>query len=155
MDSPRRLTLTVSPDQSGWKVDALLRGPLGLSGTVIRRVKWLEDGILLDGVRVTVGDRVRAGQILSVVVGDTEVSGAIVPAPGPLDIVYQDQDVLVLNKAPGVAVHPGPGHCSDTIGNFLMDYYRKQGILADFHPVHRLDRGTSGLLLVALHGHAQ
>ena len=155
MDSPRRLNLTVAPDQSGWKVDALLRGPLGLSGTVIRRVKWLEDGILLDGVRVTVGDRVRAGQVLSVVVGDTEVSGAIVPVPGPLDIVYQDQDVLVLNKAPGVAVHPGPGHHSDTIGNFLMDYYRKQGILADFHPVHRLDRGTSGLLLVALHGHAQ
>ena len=155
MDSPRRLTLTVAPEQSGWKVDALLRGPLGLSGTVIRRVKWLEDGILLDGVRVTVGDRVRAGQVLSVVVGDTEVSGAIVPAPGPLDIVYQDQDVLVLNKAPGVAVHPGPGHYSDTVGNFLMDYYRKQGILADFHPVHRLDRGTSGLLLVALHGHAQ
>lgn len=155
MDSPRRLTLTVAPEQSGWKVDALLRGPLGLSGTVIRRVKWLEDGILLDGVRVTVGDRVRAGQVLSVVVGDTEVSGAIVPAPGPLDIVYQDQDVLVLNKASGVAVHPGPGHYSDTIGNFLMDYYKKQGILADFHPVHRLDRGTSGLLLVALHGHAQ
>ena len=155
MDFPRRLTLTVIPEQSGWKVDALLRGPLGLSGTVIRRVKWLEDGILLDGVRVTVGDRVQAGQVLSVVVGDTEVSGAIVPAPGPLDIVYQDQDVLVLNKAPGVAVHPGPGHYSDTIGNFLMDYYRKHGILADFHPVHRLDRGTSGLLLVALHGHAQ
>lgn len=155
MNSPRRLTLTVSPDQAGWKVDALLRGTLGLSGTVIRRVKWLEDGILLDGVRVTVGDRVRAGQVLSVVVGDTEVSDAIVPAPGPLDIVYQDQDVLVLNKAPGVAVHPGPGHYSDTIGNFLMDYYRKQGILADFHPVHRLDRGTSGLLLVALHCHAQ
>lgn len=155
MDFPRRLNLTVTPDQSGWKVDALLRGPLGLSGTVIRRVKWLEDGILLDGVRVTVGDRVRAGQVLSVVVGDTEVSGAIVPAPGPLDIVYQDKDVLVLNKAPGVAVHPGPGHYSDTVGNFLMDYYKKQGILADFHPVHRLDRGTSGLLLVALHGHAQ
>ena len=155
MDSPRRLNLTVTSDQTGWKVDALLRGPLGLLGTVIRRVKWLEDGILLDGVRVTVGDRVQAGQVLSVVVGDTQVSGAIVPAPGPLDIVYQDQDVLVLNKAPGVAVHPGPGHHSDTIGNFLMDYYRKQGILADFHPVHRLDRGTSGLLLVALHGHAQ
>ena len=155
MDFPRRLNLTVTPDQSGWKVDALLRGPLGLSGTVIRRVKWLEDGILLDSVRVTVGDRVQAGQVLSVVVGDTEVSGAIVPAPGPLDIVYQDQDVLVLNKAPGVAVHPGPGHYSDTVGNFLMDYYKKQGILADFHPVHRLDRGTSGLLLVALHGHAQ
>ena len=155
MNSPRRFALTVAEAQAGWKVDALLRGPLALSGTAVRRARRLEDGILLDGVQVTVGDRVRAGQVLSVVVGDTAVSGAVVPAPGPLDIVYQDQDVLVLNKAPGVAVHPGPGHRFDTIGNFLMDYYRKQGILADFHPVHRLDRGTSGLLLVALHGHAQ
>lgn len=155
LERVRRLELTVAPADAGARVELLLRRQFGLSGTVIRRIKWLEDGILLDGVRVTVGDRVQAGQVLSVVVGDTEVSGAILPAPGPLDIVYQDQDVLVLNKAPGVAVHPGPGHYSDTVGNFLMDYYRKQGILADFHPVHRLDRGTSGLLLVALHGHAQ
>lgn len=155
MHSPRRLSLTVTSAQAGWKVDALLRGPLALSGTVIRRAKRLEAGILLDGVRAAAGDRVQTGQLLSVVVGDTAVSGAVVPAPGSLDIVYQDQDVLVLNKAPGVAVHPGPGHRFDTIGNFLMDYYRKQGILADFHPVHRLDRGTSGLLLVALHSHAQ
>ena len=155
MRAPRRLTLTVSPAQAGRKVDALLRGPLALSGTAVKRARRLEDGILLDGVRAAAGDRVQAGQVLSVVVGDTEVSGAIVPAPGPLNIVYRDQDVLVLNKAPGVAVHPGPGHHTDTIGNFLMDYYRKEGILADFHPVHRLDRGTSGLLLVALHGHAQ
>ena len=82
MDSPRRLNLTVTTEQTGWKVDELLRGPLALSGTVIRRVKWLEDGILLDGVRAMVGDRVRAGQVLSVVVGDTEVSDAIVPGPG-------------------------------------------------------------------------
>ena len=155
MRAPRRLTLTVSPAQAGRKVDALLRGPLALSGTAVKRARRLEDGILLDGVRAAAGDRVQAGQVLSVVVGDTEVSGAIVPAPGPLNIVYRDQDVLVLNKAPGVAVHPGPGHHTDTVGNFLMDYYRKEGILADFHPVHRLDRGTSGLLLVALHGHAQ
>ena len=155
MRAPRRLTLTVSPAQADRKVDDLLRGPLALSGTVVKRARRLEDGILLDGVRAAAGDRVQAGQALSVVVGDTEVSGAIVPAPGPLNIVYRDQDVLVLNKAPGVAVHPGPGHHTDTVGNFLMDYYRKEGILADFHPVHRLDRGTSGLLLVALHGHAQ
>lgn len=120
MNAPRRLTLTVTPDQAGRKVDDLLRGTLGLSGTAVKRAKRLEDGLLLDGVRVTVGDRVEAGQVLSVAVGDTEGSGAIVPAPGPLDIVYQDRDVLVLNKAPGVAVHPGPGHYSDTIGNFLI-----------------------------------
>ena len=52
-------------------------------------------------------------------------------------------------------VHPGPGHFSDTLGNFLVDYYEKTGQEGDFHPVHRLDRGTSGLLVAAKHPHAQ
>lgn len=153
--TPRRLTLAVSPEQAGRKVDSLLRRELALSGTVIRRVKWLADGILLDGVRVHTDAVVRAGQTLSVLVGDTEVRSGLVPVSGPLDIVYEDEDVLILNKAPGVLVHPGPGHYSDTVGNYLLAYYASEGILADFHPVHRLDKGTSGLMAVAKHGHAQ
>lgn len=153
--NPRRLTLTVSPERAGQKVDTLLRKELGLSGTVIRRVKWLEDGILLDGARVFTSQRVAAGQVLSVRLADPGIRSGVVPAPGPLDIVYEDDDMLVLNKAPGVLVHPGAGHFDDTIGNFLMDYYKKQGIEADFHPVHRLDKGTSGLMVVAKHPHAQ
>ena len=93
--------------------------------------------------------------MLSVRLSDPERRSGIVPAPGPLDIVYEDQDLLVLNKAPGVTVHPGPGHFDDTIGNFLLNYYDQEGEEGDFHPVHRLDRGTSGLLVVARHPHAQ
>ena len=152
---PRRLALTVTPEQAGRKIDTLMRTGLGLSGTVIRRVKWLSDGILLDGVRVHTDVRPRAGQVLSVLVADGVRRSGIVPAAGALDIVYEDADILVLNKFPGVPVHPGPGHFSDTIGNFLLDYYDKEGIQADFHPVHRLDKGTSGLLMVAKHPHAQ
>ena len=63
--APRRLTLTVTPAMAGEKIDTLLRRELHLSGTVIRRIKWLEDGILLDGVRAAAGDRVQAGQVLS------------------------------------------------------------------------------------------
>ena len=59
--APRRLTLTVSPAQADRKVDALLRGPLALSGTAVKRARRLEDGILLDGVRAAAGDRVQAG----------------------------------------------------------------------------------------------
>lgn len=77
------------------------------------------------------------------------------PVPGPLDIVYEDVDLIVLNKAPGVSVHPGPGHYDDTVGNFLLAYYDSKGEEGDFHPVHRLDRGTSGLMVVAKHPHAQ
>ncbi len=152
---PRRLSLTVSAGQAGETVDTLLRRSLGLSGTVIRRVKWLEDGILLDGVRVHTNRRAAEGQVLSVRVADGSLRSGMVPVPGPLDIVYEDQDLLVVNKAPGVPCHPGPGHYSDTLGNFIAYYYKTKGILADFHPVHRLDRGTSGLLVVAKHPHAQ
>lgn len=152
---PRRLELTVTRAQAGETVDALLRRGLGLSGTVIRRVKWLEDGILLDGVRVHTNVRAAAGQRLSVRVADGALRSGILPVPGPLDIVYEDGDLLVLNKAPGVTCHPGPGHYCDTLGNFILYYYKETGVQADYHPVHRLDRGTSGLLVVAKHPHAQ
>ena len=149
--SPRRLELTVTADQAGEKIDTLLRRELRLSGTVIRRVKWLDDGILLDGMRVTTACRPAAGQVLSVRVADPDGQGDMVPTPGPLDIVYEDGDLLVLNKAPGVLIHPGPGHYSDTLCNYIAWYYKKAGIAADVHPVQRLDKGTSGLLVVAKH----
>ena len=151
----RRLELTVTPELAGIKVDTLLKKHLGLSGTVVRRVKWLEDGILVDGLRVNTRFCPGAGQVLSVRLSDPARNSGIVPAPGPLEIVYEDVDLIVLNKAPGVSVHPGPGHFDDTLGNFLVDYYEKNGQEADFHPVHRLDRGTSGLLVAAKHPHAQ
>lgn len=151
----RRLELEITPELAGVKVDTLLRKRLGLSGTVVRRIKWLEDGILLDGVRVHTDCRPAEGQVLSARLSDPARTSGIVPAPGPLDIVYEDGDLIVLNKAPGVPVHPGPGHFDDTLGNFLIDYYEKTGQEGDFHPVHRLDRGTSGLLAAAKHPHAQ
>ena len=151
----RYLNWTVPPELAGIKVDTLLKRHLNLSGTVVRRIKWLEDGILVDGVRVNTRFVPRAGQVLSVRLSDPERRSGIVPAPGPLDLVYEDEDLVVLNKAPGVPVHPGPGHFDDTICNFLLYYYDSAGIEADAHPVHRLDRGTSGLLAVAKHAHAQ
>ena len=151
----RRLELPVTAELAGIKVDTLLKKHLGLSGTVVRRVKWLQDGILVDVVRVNTRFCPREGQVLSVRLSDPERRSGIVPAPGPLDIVYEDEDLLVLNKAPGVPVHPGPGHFDDTICNFLLYYYDLKGVEGDAHPVHRLDRGTSGLLVVAKHPHAQ
>ena len=106
----RRLELTVTPDLAGARVGTLLKRCLHLSGTVVRRIKWLEDGILVDGARVNTRFCPQEGQVLSVRLSDPERRSGIVPAPGPLDIVYEDHDLLVLNKAPGVAVHPGPGH---------------------------------------------
>ena len=153
--SARYLTLTITPELAGTEVNTLLRRQLGLSGTVLRRVKWLEDGITLDGVRVNVRVRAGEGQTMAVRLTDPAPSSGVVPAPGPLDIVYEDGDLAVVNKAPGVLVHPGHGHFDDTLGNFLMYHYKQVGDESDFHPVHRLDKGTSGLLVAAKHPHAQ
>ena len=153
--SARYLTLTITPVLAGAGGNTLLRRQLGLSGTVLRRVKWLEDGITLDGVRVNVRVRAGEGQTLAVRLTDPAPSSGVVPAPGPLDIVYEDGDLAVVNKAPGVLVHPGHGHFDDTLGNFLMYHYKQVGDESDFHPVHRLDKGTSGLLVAAKHPHAQ
>ena len=151
----RYLQLHITPELAGTEVNTLLRRKLGLSGTVLRRVKWLEDGITLDGARVTVRQRVTEGQTLSVRLTDPDGTAQPIPAEGPLNIVYEDEDLVVLNKAPGMLVHPSHGHFDDTVGNYLMGHYRQTGDGAGFHPVHRLDKGTSGLLVVAKHPHGQ
>lgn len=151
----RRLDWVVPPECEGTRVDTLLKKHMLLSGTVVRRIKWLEDGILVNGVRVNTRYVPKVGQTISVRLSDPERLSGVVAAPGPLDIVYEDQDLIVLNKPAGLSVHPGPGHYSDTLGNFLVYYYETSQQEADFHPVHRLDRGTSGLLVAAKHPYAQ
>lgn len=151
----RRLDLPITTELEGIKVDTLLKKHLGLSGTVVRRIKWLPEGILVDGQRVNTRCCPSEGQVLSVQLSDPERRSGIVPSPGSVDIVFEDADIIVLNKAPGLSVHPGPGHFSDTLGNFLLYYYDESGQDCDFHPVHRLDRGTSGLMVAAKHPHAQ
>lgn len=153
--SARYLQLHITPALAGTEVNTLLRRHFGLSGTVLRRIKWLEDGITVDGERVNVRFRVCEGQTLSIRLSDPDHSGDPVPREGPLDIVYEDEDMVVVNKAPGILVHPSHGHFDDTIGNFLMWHYQQSGEEAGFHPVHRLDKGTSGLLVIAKHPHGQ
>lgn len=152
---PRYLTITVPPELAGQEVNTLLRRVLGLSGTVLRRIKWLEDGITLDGERVNVRRTVREGQTLSVRLTAPSRTSGMLPREGALEVVFEDRDLIVLNKTAGVPVHPGPGHYDDTLGNFLIHYYDLCSEPADFHPVHRLDKGTSGLIVVAKHPYAQ
>lgn len=150
----RRLTLTITPVLAGKDVNTLLRKELQLSGSSVRRAKTLPDGILLDDQPVFTTAKAAEGQILSVFVGDTVLSQQIEPVAGPLDILYEDEDLLILNKDGRTPVHPSQGHHGDTLANFLMDYYQTIGLRAAFHPVNRLDRGTSGLMAVAKHPHA-
>ncbi len=152
----RRLRHTVTPDQAGMRVDAVLREVFHLTGSVIRRIKWLPDGILLDGQKAFVNAPVAPGQVLEAAVDDPARPARILPAPGPVDVVFEDEHLVVLNKQAGVLVHPVVPEQTDTLGNFLLWHYAQTGQAGTlFHPVHRLDRGTTGLMVAAKHPSAQ
>ena len=149
MDSLRTV-LVIAPEDAGLPVKTILRQRLGLSTNLLRRLKQVPDGILLDGVHVTVRAEVQAGQVLSVLhEPDTGRESRVTAQEGALDIVYEDSDLLVVNKPAGLAVHPSPGHDGNTLANYVMAHYQAQGLMRMFHPINRLDRGTSGLLCIA------
>ncbi len=148
----RRLTYTIEPVDDGRQVQAILRERLHMGRQGIRAAKFRENGIMLDDKRVFTIDRVCAGQMLSIAVGDTDdalAGSSVVATPGPLDIVFEDDDLIVLNKPAGVSTHPGPKHVDDTLGNFLMHYFQSTNQRCLLHPVQRLDWGTSGLIVFA------
>ncbi|MCQ2770792.1 MAG: RluA family pseudouridine synthase [Clostridia bacterium] len=151
----RNLDYVISSNEDGMKVYDVLRKHIKLSANLVKRNKRYPDGIMIDGVHVTTRDNVSTGQVLSFRLSDYERTGQIIPVPGPIDIVYEDDDMIILNKPAGVVVHPCPGHLIDTLGNFLLAYYDSKNDTTDFHPVHRLDIGTTGLLIIAKNPYVQ
>lgn len=143
----RILTYTATPADAGKKVRQLLRGSLHLSYTLLKSLKWRENAILLNGQPCTVAAIVRPGDILTVNITDANtVSQHIVPVDYPLDILYEDDDLLVLNKPAHIAVHSTE---PITIAGAVA-YHLGGGA---FHPVNRLDKGVTGLMVVAKSGH--
>ena len=120
---------------------------------MIRRIKWLPDGILVDGARVEYRLPPPGGTDSVRPPVRPERRSGILPAPGPLDIVYEDGDVIVVNKPVGMVVHPAPGHSDGTLVNALLYHCGNtlSGINGTLRPgiVHRIDRDTSGLIIAA------
>ena len=122
----------------------------------ISRSRWkqlIEDGrVTLNGAPVLKPNTALApGDILACTLPEPEPAG-LVPADIPLDILYEDSDLIVLNKPAGLVVHPAPGHAADTLVNALLHHCTDlQGIGGELRPgiVHRLDKDTSGVLVVA------
>ena len=142
-----RLTLTVTDRQAGRSVRSLLRGELGLSTGCVNRLKRTETGLTCNGVRVFTNAVVRAGDVLAADLSAGEVPTAVSPVPMALDIAFEDEHLLVVNKSAPLAVIPSslvPGE--PTLAAGLMAYL---GPSASLHPVNRLDRGTTGLMVVA------
>lgn len=122
---------------------------LSLSSKMVKYLKYKEDGILVGDNRVTVRYVLKCGDVLSLALDDSESSKAATPIELPLDIVYEDDDIIVVNKPPFMPTHPSHGHHDDTLANALAYYYQSRGIPFVFRPINRLDRNTSGLVIVA------
>lgn len=112
--------------------------------------RLLEEGhVRLDGQRVdTASRKVKAGQLLAVVLVPTDESRAFRPQPMVLDIVHEDEHLLVIDKPAGLVVHPAPGHWQGTLLNGLLAHHAAAVNLPRAGIVHRLDKDTSGLMLV-------
>lgn len=141
---PRLLHCTVPPEKNGRTVKGLLKSEFHMAEGYIAALKLRPDGIRLDGERVHTNVPVRAGQVLTARVDDPDRNAAA-PILCPLSLVYEDEDLAVIDKPAGMLVHGPEGQGAPTLANALAA--RWDG--ASFHPVHRLDRGTSGLIVVA------
>ena len=123
------------------------------SGAFSRHIMtWLKDGgrILVNETPVFANYILRPGDRLTAVFPPPR-QGAVEAAPVNFSLVYEDEDLLVVNKPPGIPVHPSPGHPQGTLANGLAWYFQQKGEPFVFHCVNRLDRDTSGLLIAALH----
>lgn len=123
----------------------------GVSAALCARLKNREDGLVLDGKRVTVRAVLHTGSVLDLGIEEREPPVHVLPRDLPLTVLAEDEDLLVLNKAAGMPTHPSHGHFEDTLANALAFRYAKDNV--PFRPrfINRLDRNTTGAVLVARH----
>ncbi len=145
-------TIFLEPEESGERMDSYLGRTLpGITRAYAQRL--LEQGLVTCwGKTLKKSDKTVSGVSISIALPDPEPVDAI-PQEIPLDIVYEDEDVIVVNKSRGMVVHPAPGHPDNTLVNALLYHCQNSlsGIGGALRPgiVHRIDKETSGLLLVA------
>lgn len=142
---------TIQAEESGERIDALL-AHFGYTRSAAQRL-IAEGRVRLDGERVKKSGIVCVGDLITVEEADAPAPTETLPQDIPLDVVYEDEDVIVVNKPRGLVVHPAPGHPDGTLVNALLYHCGDSlsGIGGELRPgiVHRLDRDTSGLLIAA------
>lgn len=144
----RRLEFKITDEYSGKKVEDVLRSYFHISGSLIKDLKKYPDGLLLNGEHIRTVDGVSENDILTVNIHDG-VSEGIKPVHMELDIIYEDEDILIVNKPAGLPTHPSHDHQLDTLANGIMAYYEENGEVHMFRAVNRLDKDTSGIMCIA------
>ena len=145
---PRVIEYKITGEYDGMKIYTFMKYKKGFSDRLIRTLKRTENGILLNGGHARTIEILREGDTLSVTMPESETG--IEPIEYSLDIIYEDEDILVINKPPGLAMHPTHNHQGDTLANAVAYHLEKEGKSCTFRAAGRLDKGTSGIVTVAL-----
>lgn len=143
----RTLRYTVPPEYDGKKVLQVLRGAAGVSTRMMTTLKNLPDGISCNGAHIRTIDRVRSGDTIELSLPAEQ--GGIEPIPIELNVLYEDADLLAIDKPAGLAMHPTHNHQGDTLANGVAAYLETKGESAVFRAVGRLDKCTSGVTICA------
>ncbi|TWI53282.1 RluA family pseudouridine synthase [Halalkalibacter nanhaiisediminis] len=128
-----------------------LREHCQISKKALAEIKFNGGRIFLNGQEVTVRAMIHEGDQVIIMLPAETVSNAVQPEKVDINIVYEDEHLLVMNKEAGMATIPSREHPHHTLANAVLGYYKEKGIPATFHAVNRLDKDTSGLLVVAKH----
>ncbi|SHE73438.1 RluA family pseudouridine synthase [Desulforamulus putei] len=147
-----RIKKCIDEHMDGWTVERVLRQGLGVSRSLMRSAKR-KGNILLNGIPVKTNVSVKPGEVLELLMVTRGTS--IIPQKMVLEFIYEDQDLLAVNKPPGMLVHPLTTETTGTLANGVLYHWLGQGATDCFRPVHRLDRDTSGMVLVAKNPYAQ
>ena len=143
------IEVNIDEKRDGKTVLEIIKKELRISSKMLTLLKKREDGITVDGKHVTVRHILRAGENLRISAEDRDGNENLVPSDIPLDIIFEDEDVIVVNKPPMMPTHPSHGHFDDTLANAICYHMRESNTPFVFRSINRLDRNTSGLVLVA------
>lgn len=146
----RIFTYTIPPEFDNHALLSFLKAE-HYSAPVITHLKRTRQGILLNGTWGRVRDLLHTGDILTITLSETESSPNIVPSPLPLNPVYEDDDLIVVNKPSGMPIHPSQGNYDNTLANAAAYYYAQKQEAFVYRCINRLDRDTTGLLILAKH----
>lgn len=123
---------------------------MGLTKRQISQAKFRAGGICVNGRRTRVTAVLNAGDCVEVILEEAKTqSDHLVPLNGGLDVLYEDKDLLLVNKPAGLVVHPSHGHYADSLANMLAYYFQKKGEPVKIRSVGRLDKETSGIVIFA------
>lgn len=146
----RNIDYIIDEDSAGLRVEQFLRRKR-YSGQNLSEIKRMPKSILVNGVHYYMRQELSTGDHLQVRICETKNSEKIPPTNLPLDIIYEDEDLLVLNKPAGMPIHPSLNNYTNSMANALAYYFQSQGKPFIFRCCNRLDRDTSGLTIVSKH----